>query len=166
MITLKKIITCILLLMLTLSSTQIVFAGNTADESLGAGTDTEGTGTDTSTDATDDAGSSDTGLDSFSVGTFLTIEGEQDQSYFDEEESSAPLVSFILTIIDFLTKVIGTACMVLIIIGGLLMVASEGDDNRVQKGKSIITQAVIGLIIALTSYVLVTFVQSLLYVSS
>jgi len=55
---------------------------------------------------------------------------------------------------------------VLIIIGGMLMLASEGDDNRIQKGKTIITQAIIGLILALTSYILVTFVQSLLYVQT
>ncbi len=45
------------------------------------------------------------------------------------------------------------------------MMSSEGDDNRVQKGKTILTQAIIGLVLAFSSYVLVTFVQSLLYVS-
>ena len=75
-------------------------------------------------------------------------------------------MAFLLGIIDFLSKVIGTVAIILVIIGGALMLVSEGDDNKIQKGKTILTQAIIGLIIALSSYILVTFVQSLLYVNT
>lgn len=105
-------------------------------------------------------------LDSFSITDYLTVPGSQDQTYLTNDSEQSPLTQFILLIIKFLSQLIGTISMVLIIIGGMLMLASEGDDNRIQKGKTIILQAIIGLILALTSYILVTFVQSLLYVQT
>jgi len=105
-------------------------------------------------------------LDSFKVTDYLTVPDKQEQTYLTNNSENSPLIQFLLLIIRFLSQLIGTISMVLIIIGGLLMVASEGDDNRIQKGKTIILQAIIGLILALSSYILVTFVQSLLYVST
>ena len=135
-----------------------------AGASGGADEEAENTSASTSHDSTV--------LDSFSITTYLTVpqsdeaEGSQDQTYLTNDSEQSPLTQFILLIIKFLSQLIGTISMVLIIIGGMLMLASEGDDNRIQKGKTIITQAIIGLILALTSYILVTFVQSLLYVQT
>lgn len=103
--------------------------------------------------------------ESFDVGDLLTAgEGEntQSQSYFEEDESP-PVFLFILDVINFITRIIGTLAMVLIILGGLMMIVSEGDENRLQKGKGILEAAIVGLIIALASYVIVRFVQSLFY---
>lgn len=104
--------------------------------------------------------------ESFDVGEILSVgeEGDEDaqgQPYF--ENSEAPILLFILDIINFITRLIGTIAMVLIILGGLMMIASEGDENRIQKGKGILEAAIIGLIISLFSYVIVRFVQSLFY---
>lgn len=140
--------------------------GATSLEEVGdAGMEAEPEPDDSQPDTTYDTGGGQDSLESFNVTDFLTVPGEQGQSYLADTEVS-PILAFILTIINFLSKVIGTVAILLIIIGGLLLLASEGDDNKVQKGKGIIVQAIIGLIIALASYMIVTFVQSLLYVQS
>lgn len=151
----KKLILTILTTLL-IAQANMAMAESTTDTAAEEGA-SESANTD-STATYDDTGS-------FNVGELLTTE-DQEQGYLDNEAGRAPILSFILDIIDFLIKVIGTFCMVLIIIGGLYMLSSEGDDSKVQKGKAIITQAIIGLVISLTSYLLVTFVQSLLYVQS
>jgi hypothetical protein len=107
--------------------------------------------------------------ESFDVGEILSVgeEGDEDsqgQPYFEDgADAGAPILLFILDIINFITRLIGTIAMVLIILGGLMMIASEGDENRIQKGKGILEAAIIGLIISLFSYVIVRFVQSLFY---
>ncbi|MFA6528986.1 MAG: pilin [Candidatus Gracilibacteria bacterium] len=111
-------------------------------------------------------------LESFDVGDYLKVTDAEDpnktqgQDYMTNTQYSSPIIGFALIIIDFLIKVIGTVCVVFIIVGGVLMMSSQGDDSRIQKGKTIITQAIIGLIIAFSSYILVSFVQSLLYVAN
>jgi hypothetical protein len=93
--------------------------------------------------------------------TSPTLTGdEQAQCYFQQDN---PILAFILQVINFLTQVIGTLAMVLIIAGGVLMIISEGDENRLQKGKGILETAIVGLIIAMFSYIIVRFVQSLFY---
>ena len=57
----------------------------------------------------------------------------------------------------------GAIAMLLIIIGGLYMLSSEGEDDKIQKGKGILTAAIIGLVISMFSYIIVRFVQSIFY---
>ncbi|HAU40303.1 MAG: hypothetical protein UV80_C0001G0061 [Candidatus Peregrinibacteria bacterium GW2011_GWF2_43_17] len=154
----KFVLTILAITTLLIAQTNIAMAEESTTDT---GIDSGASGSDT--DPTPDTPTYDS-LGSFDVGELLTTEG-QEQGYLDDEDQ-APILGFILDVIDFLIKVIGTFCMILIIIGGLLMLSSQGDDSKVQKGKAIITQAIIGLILSLTSYILVTFVQSLLYVQS
>ena len=103
--------------------------------------------------------------DTFDVGGSdgLLSTDNQDQAYLEDKEN-APVVAFILDVINFFTRIIGAITMVLIIIGGLLMIVSEGDENRLQQGKGILEAAIIGLIIVMFSYIIVLFVQSIFYI--
>ena len=100
--------------------------------------------------------------DSFDVGNILTTTGQDTDQYLDLD-TDQPVAAIILSIINFITLVIGSIAMLLIILGGLLMIVSEGDENRLQRGKDILTSAIIGLVIAMASYLIVTFVQSIFY---
>jgi hypothetical protein len=116
------------------------------------------------------AGETDTtGMRSFNVGTYLSfgkdqkamgVEGQQNQSYL---KSGNPLASFILEIVNFIALTVGSVCFVSIVYAGFLMLTSAGNANQVNKGKDIITHAVIGLILTLSAYYLVAFVQSILF---
>lgn len=179
----RKLATILLLLSLLVGQIVIIAPIVYAEEPVtgetgGAGADgdgdtspppAEGDGEDDGMEIDQEAGKE--SLDSFSVGTYLTIPGTgeegsgQEQKYLKDDKYS-PIVAFVLYIIEFLIKVVGTVSIALIMIGGLYLLSSEGDDNKIQKGKGVIMQAIIGLIIALTSYIIVSFVQSLLYVQS
>lgn len=107
------------------------------------------------------------GYASFNVSKYLTVGtdpksniGTQEQSYL---KSSNPIASFILQIINFLSLTVASVSFLGIVVGGFLLLASSGNENMVNKGKEVITYAVIGLVLTLSSYFIVSFVQNLLF---
>lgn len=54
-----------------------------------------------------------------------------------------------LNIVDILFQIIGYAAVIFIIIGGYFYITSNGDPNRMQRGLSTITSAVIGIAVAI-----------------
>lgn len=77
--------------------------------------------------------------------------------------SSNPLASFILQIINFITIIAGSLSFLAVVIGGFMIMSSAGNENQVTKGKDILMHALIGLVITLTAYFVIAFVQSLLF---
>ena len=69
-------------------------------------------------------------------------------------------------IIKMLLGLIGIVFVVLFIYGGFLYMTSAGNEDRVKKGKNLITSAVIGLIIIMTAYSIAYFVTTLIERSS
>jgi len=82
----------------------------------------------------------------------------QKQSYF---KSDNPIVSFLLSIIQFATLIIGSLAIIILIIGGFMLVTSQGNQQQLDSGKKTIKYAIIGLVVTFLSYVIVTSVQSL-----
>ncbi len=109
--------------------------------------------------------------DSFDVGQILSVNDNAGDGTDDEEQgqsylqSESPVAAFILDIINFITKIIGTIAMVLIIVGGLMMIVSQGEEHLLQKGKDTLTTAIFGLVISMFAYIIVRFVQSLFYLT-
>lgn len=85
---------------------------------------------------------------------------QQPKTYFSDTQYP-PIVSFILSVINYATGVIGTVAMIIFIIAGFMLVIAQGDQTKIDKAKEIIKYAVIGLIITFMSYVITIFVQSL-----
>ena len=100
--------------------------------------------------------------ESFNVSKHLTVNtgDQQEQSYL---KSSNPVASFIIQMINFLVLTIGSFAFLAVIIGGFTLVASHGNETQVTKGKDILKYAITGLIVALASYFITAFVQSLFY---
>ena len=96
--------------------------------------------------------------DTFPV-IYLKAEG-QNSSYL---KSSSPIASFIVIVINFLAKTIGSLAFLSLIIGGFVLLTSHGNETMLTKGKDIIKYAIIGLVIALSAYFITAFVQSLFY---
>lgn len=92
----------------------------------------------------------------------------QGQSYFNtdpankDQQTKFPVIKFILDVIDTLTKLAGTIAVLLLIITGFVMIFAQGDQNKTEKAKQMFGQEIIGLIVILLSYVLVTIVQGVL----
>lgn len=74
---------------------------------------------------------------------------------------------------NLLTRVIalgirfmGTMVILFFVIAGFFMITSRGDENQLQKGKTIFTYAIIGAVVAFTSYIVVQFIVNILFISS
>jgi len=94
----------------------------------------------------------------------------QSASFFDNPQGGAPpsaaaqgtLGQNITGIINFFLGLLGLVAVGFLIYSGVLMVTAGGNDEQVTKAKTTITYAVIGIIIILLSYTVVTFVTSAL----
>lgn len=95
--------------------------------------------------------------DSFSVGTYLKL-GDQ-----KSRVGGAGIVKIIVDAIDLLVKLTGSLALIVFIVGALLTVVSEGQQDKLEKGKTAMLYAVYGIIISLMAFVIVTFVQSILF---
>ena len=68
------------------------------------------------------------------------------------------LESNVTTILTNIIAVLGIACVVVMIIGGVQYMTSSGDASKVEKAKKTILYACIGLIVCALSFVIVNFV--------
>ncbi len=62
------------------------------------------------------------------------------------------------TVVNILLFIIGTLSVIMIILGGIRYVISQGDSTQITNAKNTILYAVIGLIVALLAYAIVNFV--------
>ncbi len=92
----------------------------------------------------------------------------QSGAFFDNPQTgAAPNVAAqgtlgqnITNIINFFLGLLGLIAVAMLIYAGVLMVTAGGNDEQIQKSKKIITYAVVGIVIILLSYTIVTFVTS------
>ncbi len=95
---------------------------------------------------------------SLNVGKYLTAEGQ------NTVNPDAPSFgSVIVRVINFLALAIGSFAFVAIVYGGFTMVISAGRETQLQKGKDIIKFAITGLIVAMSSYFITAFMQSIFF---
>lgn len=70
------------------------------------------------------------------------------------------LMNTLTVIINVIVGVVGFIAVVMIVIGGIGFVTSQGDTNRVAKARNTILYGVVGLVVALLAYAIVNFVLS------
>lgn len=68
----------------------------------------------------------------------------------------------VTTIINYFLGILGLIAVAFLIYSGVLMVTAGGDEGQIEKARKIITYAVIGIVIILLSWTIVTFVTSAL----
>ncbi len=66
-----------------------------------------------------------------------------------------------MTLIDFAITIMGSIAVILFIVAGFMFMASNGNSQKLDEAKDIMKYAAIGLIVALLSYVITIFVQSI-----
>ena len=74
------------------------------------------------------------------------------------EDDSCTLGGTVKTVTDVLLFIVGAVAVIMIIIGGIRYVTSNGDGNQVTAAKNTILYSVIGLVVALLAYAIVNFV--------
>lgn len=70
--------------------------------------------------------------------------------------------SLVAAVVNTLLVVIGAASVIMMIIGGLRYVMSNGDQNAVTAAKNTILYSAIGLVVALLAYAITSFIISAL----
>ena len=71
-------------------------------------------------------------------------------------DSAKPGFESIIGITNFVLGFVASIAILMIIYGGYLFMMPSGDENTQEKGKTILIQAIIGLIIVILSYTLVS----------
>ena len=61
-------------------------------------------------------------------------------------------------IISTITYFIGALAVIMIIVGGLMYIFSGGSQKRIEQAKNTIVYAVVGLVVAVLGYAILTFV--------
>lgn len=74
------------------------------------------------------------------------------------DTGESQLTQMIARIINVLLSVLGVIFFLLVLYGGFLWMTSAGNEEKVKKAKTILTDSVIGLIILLAAYAISRFV--------
>lgn len=93
------------------------------------------------------------------VGDSQVHEINQEAKYFEGEGS--PIVNFISSVIEYLTYIIGSIAMILVIVSGFRMMVSQGNQQKIDEAKEMFKFAIIGLVVVFMSYIITIFVQSI-----
>ena len=89
------------------------------------------------------------------------MQGNAGNSSVCDNKSNSDLKTTAKNIINVLFWTIGIAAVIVIIYSGILYIISAGNSNTVQKAKTTLTYAVVGLIVAILSYAIVSFVVNI-----
>lgn len=84
----------------------------------------------------------------------------------EEEEgtNTQDLFKTVQTIINWILAVLGVVAVVMIIVGGVTYMTSQGDPGKTKRARDTILYGIIGLIIALLAYAIVNFVLTSIFV--
>lgn len=91
---------------------------------------------------------------SFGVGNFDYLPMETVPGVFTANTSAPDFNTFISSVYSFMIAIVGICALFMITLGGYMYVTSAGNATMAGKAKSIITDAIIGLILALLAYLI------------
>lgn len=94
--------------------------------------------------------------DAFGGESKLKQSGER--AGYAEGNVSPGVNDFVRLIIDVALSFLGVVFVLLTVYGGYMWMTASGNDEQVQKGKKIITAAIIGLVIVVSAYAISWFV--------
>ena len=104
-------------------------------------------------------------LRSFNVNEYLRIGGQADTGELGTQAAvtEAGVGGFMVRVINFLSLSIGSFALVALIVGGITLLTSSGREAALTRGKDIIKYAIIGLVVALSAYVITSAVQGIFF---
>lgn len=73
-------------------------------------------------------------------------------------ETNDTLQNTVTSVINILSLVVGTVAVVMVIVGGMKYVSSQGDSSAIASAKNTIVYALVGLVIVALAQVIVRFV--------
>ncbi len=79
------------------------------------------------------------------------------------EKENEGFLSRAVVIINVILGVVGFVAVVMIIMGGISFITSQGDSGKVTKAKNTVLYGIIGLVVALLAFTIVNFVLSSIF---
>ncbi len=76
----------------------------------------------------------------------------------DTEDAGAAVDNIVENVINILSLVVGVAAVIMIIVGGLRYITSNGDSGQVGNAKNTILYAVVGLVVVALAQIIVRFI--------
>ena len=107
-------------------------------------------------------------LTAYAVGTLTQVGFAQPNSVLnplDRPQASAnntDLRSAVLSLINYFLGFLGLVAVIVIIISGVQLVASQGNDSAVKKAQKTIGYAALGLLIVFFAYAIVNFIVNII----
>ncbi len=92
----------------------------------------------------------------FAQGALERLDAVGNTAFPGQRDRTAPMVAG--DIIKFFISILGVFFVILMVYGGYLWMNARGNEQQVEKAKTLITSAVIGLIIILGAYTITYFV--------
>jgi len=89
----------------------------------------------------------------------------QGAKYQDGSYELNDLIEVGTTVAKFILGIVGSLALIMFVYGGVMMLISAGNSEKVGKAKNIIIAAVVGLVIVFFSYAIIVFVMKSLGVS-
>ncbi len=87
-------------------------------------------------------------------------------SGYDVAQKEQGIYNIISAVINATLSLMGVIFLALIVYGGYLYMTAGGDESKVEKARSTITRAVIGLLIVILAYSIANFVVPAIYCAS
>lgn len=84
----------------------------------------------------------------------------QGEKYDSGSYELSDLLQVGLNVSNIILGVVGSLALLMFVYGGVMMLISAGNSEKVSKAKNIIFGAIIGLVIVFTSYIIIQFVMS------
>lgn len=79
--------------------------------------------------------------------------------YVPDTGGPSSVQQLVTNIINTLLFVVGSLAVIFIIVGGIQYVISSGDPKRIDTAKNTITYAVVGLVVSILAFAIVSFVK-------
>ena len=92
--------------------------------------------------------------------TGLIANSSQGTSFQNAVKENGPILGPILLIINFLTAIIATLAILALVIGGFFMITARGEESQITRGKDIVKNSLLAIVIVLGSYALIRTVQA------
>lgn len=77
--------------------------------------------------------------------------------------SHSSVAEYALYAINLMARVIGSFALLAAIIGAMMLMTSSGREHAQTRGKEIILQALLGIVVAFAAFVITAFVQGIFY---
>ena len=84
--------------------------------------------------------------------------GEGDSKYETGDYVLNDFIQIAIQVSKFILGIVGSLALLMFIYGGLMMIISQGSSDKVEQSKTILKNAVIGLVIVFTSWTIINFV--------